>query len=106
MPDLSEHPRRERIGEVLEEAIALGKSSVNANMWGYYASSLPVVAFDFTVSRHRDGPDDIFRDFTLTLALRWLEVTRLLVPLDPYFWMVGASRASLPNRSTELTKDR
>jgi transposase len=64
MPDLSEHPRRERIGEVLEKAIRLGKPSIKANMWGYYASRLPVVAFDFTVSRHRDGPDDVLGDFT------------------------------------------
>ncbi len=64
MPDLSEHPRGERIGEVLENAIESGKPSINANMWGYYASRLPVVAFDFTVSRHRDGPDDVLSDFT------------------------------------------
>ena len=63
MPDLSEHPRGERIGEVLEKAIASGKPSIKANMWGYYASRLPVVAFDFTVSRHRDGPDDVLGDF-------------------------------------------
>ena len=63
MPDLSEHPRGERIGEVLEKALALGKPSIKANFWGYYASRLPVVAFDFTVSRHRDGPDEVLRDF-------------------------------------------
>ncbi|MEX0794370.1 MAG: IS66 family transposase [Pirellulaceae bacterium] len=64
MPDLSNHPRGQRIGEVLEEAIATGKPSINAKMWGYYASRLPVVVFDFTVSRHRDGPDDVLGDFT------------------------------------------
>ena len=64
MPDLSEHPRRERIGEVLEKAMASGKPSLPAKMWGYYASRLPVVAFDFTVSRHRDGPDEMLNDFT------------------------------------------
>ena len=63
MPDLSNHPRGERIGEVLKNAIESGKPSINANMWGYYASRLPVVAFDFTVSRHRDGPDDVLSDF-------------------------------------------
>jgi transposase len=63
MPDLSEHPRGTRIGEVLAKAIADGKPSINANMWGYYASRLSVVAFDFTVSRHRDGPDDVLSDF-------------------------------------------
>ena len=63
MPDLSDHPRGERIGEVVENAIESGKPSINANMWGYYASRLPVVVFDFTVSRHRDGPDDVLSDF-------------------------------------------
>lgn len=63
IPDLSNHPRGERIAEVLEKAIAAGKPSIKANMWGYYASRLPVVAFDFTVSRHRDGPDDVLGDY-------------------------------------------
>lgn len=59
LPDLTGHPRRERIAEVLGKAIAEGKPSVRANMWGYHAVRLPVVAFDFTVSRHRDGPDEV-----------------------------------------------
>ena len=63
IPDLSEHPRADRISEVLEAAIEKGKPSINANFWGYYASRLPVVAFDFTVSRHRDGPDDVLSDY-------------------------------------------
>lgn len=63
LPDLSDHPRGDRIGEVLEKAITDGKPSIKANMWGYYASRLPVVAFDFTVSRHRDGPDEVLSDF-------------------------------------------
>ena len=48
---------------MLQEAISLGKPSIKANFWGYYASRLPVVAFDFTVSRHRDGPDEVLSDF-------------------------------------------
>ena len=47
----------------IDNAISSGKPSIKANMWGYYASRLPVVAFDFTVSRHRDGPDDVLSDF-------------------------------------------
>ena len=62
MPDLSDHPRQERITEVLSDAIEKGKPSIKVNFWGYYASRLPVVAFDFTVSRHRDGPDDVLGD--------------------------------------------
>ncbi len=63
LPDLSNHARGERIGEVLQNAITDGKPSIRAHMWGYYAARLPVVAFDFTVSRHRDGPDDVLGDF-------------------------------------------
>lgn len=63
MPDLRNHRRGERIGEVLAKAIATDKPSIKANIWGYYASRLPVVTFDFTVSRHRDGPDDVLGDF-------------------------------------------
>ncbi len=63
LPDLSDHPRGERIGEVLQKAIAEGKPSIRANIWGYYAARLPVVVFDFTVSRHRDGPDEVLDDF-------------------------------------------
>jgi len=48
---------------VLAKAIADGKPSIKANMWGYDASRLPMVAFDFTVTRHRDRPDDVLSDF-------------------------------------------
>lgn len=68
MPDLSHHRRGQRIAEVFEKAIRTGKPSIKANFWGYYASRLPVVAFDFTVSRHRDGPDDILSDYEGTLV--------------------------------------
>ncbi|MCP4891272.1 MAG: transposase [Planctomycetaceae bacterium] len=68
MPDLSGHPRGDRISEVLGKAIQEGKPSVKANFWGYYASRLPVVAFDFTISRHRDGPDDVLKDYEGTLV--------------------------------------
>jgi hypothetical protein len=64
---LSNHPRGERISEVFAKAIESGKPSIKANFWGYYASRLPVVAFDFTVSRHRDGPDDVLGDYEGTL---------------------------------------
>ena len=68
MLDLTHHRRGQRIAEVFEKAILTGKPSIKANFWGYYASRLPVVAFDFTVSRHRDGPDDILSDYEGTLV--------------------------------------
>ncbi|RLS69642.1 MAG: hypothetical protein DWH99_12485 [Planctomycetota bacterium] len=37
------------------------KDSLDAKMWGYssFDSSAPYDIFDFRVSRHRDGPDEI-----------------------------------------------
>jgi hypothetical protein len=36
-------------------------------MWAYRSFDLPINVFDFTVSRHRDGPDDFLKDYTGTL---------------------------------------
>jgi hypothetical protein len=33
-------------------------------MWAYRSIVLPINVFDFTVSRHRDGPDDVLAKFT------------------------------------------
>lgn len=60
-------PRSRRIHEVFTEAKAEGKSSVSARMWAYRSFQLPINVFDFTVSRHRDGPDEILQDFRGTL---------------------------------------
>lgn len=56
-------PRSRRIHEVLERALAEGRPSVTARMWAYRPFELPVNIFDFTVSRHRDGPDEILAKF-------------------------------------------
>jgi transposase len=47
-----------RIHEVFSEARALGRKSVSGRMWAYRSLTIPVNVFDFTVSRHRDGPDE------------------------------------------------
>lgn len=57
-------PRTPRITEVLSEAQAKGRPSVAARIWAYRAVDLPFNLFDFTVSRHRDGPDEILSTFT------------------------------------------
>ena len=56
-------PRTARIVEVLSKAQAKGRPSVQARMWAYRSLELPFNLFDFTVSRHRDGPDEILSDF-------------------------------------------
>jgi len=57
------NPRSKRIHEVFSEA----RATVAAKMWAYRAVQLPVNVFDFTVSRHRDGPDLMLKDYSGTL---------------------------------------
>ena len=47
-----------RIHEVFTAARAEGRKSVSGRMWAYRSLTVPINVFDFTVSRHRDGPDD------------------------------------------------
>jgi transposase len=56
-------PRSKRIHEVIAKAREEGNGSVTARMWAYRAVTLPVNVFDFTVSRHRDGPDDFLKNY-------------------------------------------
>ncbi len=57
-------PRSQRIHEVISKARAEGRSTVAAKMWAYRGVDVPVNVFDFTVSRHRDGPDDFLGDYS------------------------------------------
>jgi transposase len=50
-------PKSQRVHEVLSEARELRKASVTAKMWAYRGVHVALNVFDFTVSRHRDGPD-------------------------------------------------
>ena len=60
-------PKSQRTHEVLSEAAATGRRSVTARMWAYRGVNLPLNLFDFTVSRHRDGPDLMLAGYTGTL---------------------------------------
>ncbi len=57
-------PRSARLLEVLSKAQAEGRPSVQGRMWAYRSLELPFNVFDFTVSRHRDGPDWMLSGFT------------------------------------------
>jgi transposase len=60
--------RSQRIHDVLSQARAEGKKHVSARMWVYRSlGATGVNVFDFTVSRHRDGPQDFLRGFRGTL---------------------------------------
>jgi transposase len=68
IPAAGDDPRSQRIYEVLSAARAANKSHVSARMWVYRSLGLAGAnVFDFTVSRHRDGPADFLKNFTGTL---------------------------------------
>ena len=60
-------PKQRRIAEVFAAARAANKPSINAKMWGYRGQTVKLNVFDFTVSRHRDGPELFFRDYRGTI---------------------------------------
>jgi transposase len=52
-----------RLAEKIAEARAKGDNSLLAKMWAYMGlHRAPYNFFDFRVSRHRDGPDDFFKN--------------------------------------------
>lgn len=64
LPELDpQDPRSARMVEVLSKAQAEGRGSVKGRMWAYRSLELPFNVFDFTVSRHRDGPDWMLSGF-------------------------------------------
>ena len=60
-------PKQKRIAEVFDQALKEGKPSINAKMWAYRGVSVKLNLFDFTVSRHRDGPELFFENYQGTL---------------------------------------
>jgi transposase len=57
----------QRAAEVFAQARAEDKPSVAGRMWVYRSLTTPLNVFDFTVSRHRDGPDLFLKNFQGTL---------------------------------------
>jgi transposase len=65
LPQLNlEDAKQRRISEVFEEALKQGKPSIRAKMWAYRGATIKLNVFDFTVSRHRDGPELFFADYS------------------------------------------
>ncbi len=60
-------PKERRIHEVFTQALNENKPSIRAKMWAYRGTTIPLNVFDFTVSRHRDGPELFFADYQGTL---------------------------------------
>jgi transposase len=56
--------RSQRIHEVLSAARSENKTHVSARMWAYRGlEGHAANVFDFTVSRHRDGPQEFLKDY-------------------------------------------
>jgi len=60
-------PKQTRAAEVYEQALRDNKSSINAKMWAYRGVTVKLNVFDFTVSRHRDGPELFFEKYSGTI---------------------------------------
>lgn len=60
-------PKERRIHEVFTKALNENKPSIRAKMWAYRGTNIKLNVFDFTVSRHRDGPELFFADYSGTL---------------------------------------
>jgi transposase len=64
IPKADHHdPKSGRIHKVFSEAARTGQRSATARMWAYRSVTVPLTVFDFTVSRHRDGPDLMLASF-------------------------------------------
>lgn len=60
-------PKERRIHQVFSEAFKKDKRSISGRMWAYRGAAVKLNVFDFTVSRHRDGPELFFADYVGTL---------------------------------------
>lgn len=60
---IDDDPKSKRIHEVFQEAAGQNKPSVSGRMWAYRSMTVALNVFDFTVSRHRDGPDLFLDEF-------------------------------------------
>lgn len=70
LPEVVENDMKsQRIHDVFQAARDNGQPSVTARMWAYRSVELKLNVFDFTVSRHRDGPDEFLvnSEFTGTM---------------------------------------
>ena len=59
--------KQKRASEVFTAALKKNKPSINAKMWAYRGARVKLNVFDFTVSRHRDGPDLFYDNYSGTI---------------------------------------
>ncbi|MFM8709621.1 MAG: transposase, partial [Planctomycetia bacterium] len=56
-PGDDDNPKTVRAREVIAAAQAESQGSITARMWVYRSVTAPINVFDFTVSRHQEGPE-------------------------------------------------
>ena len=66
-PAADPNPKNVRAREVIADALDQHRGSITARMWVYRSLTQPINVFDFTVSRHRDGPELFLDGFTGSL---------------------------------------
>ena len=64
LPGDDDNPRNVRAREVIAAAQAESRGSITARMWVYRSITAPINVFDFTVSRHQEGPALFLDGFT------------------------------------------
>jgi hypothetical protein len=67
LPTDRDNPKNVRACEVIAAAQAESRGSITARMWVYRSVTAPINVFDFTVSRHRDGPELFLEGFAGSL---------------------------------------
>lgn len=68
MPDFDPgDPKSARAREVIAAALEPRRASVTARMWAYKSVTASINLFDFTVSRHRHGPEIVLSGFEGTI---------------------------------------
>ena len=67
LPTDTDNPKNVRAREVIAAAQAESRGSITARMWVYRSITALINVFDFTVSRHRDGPELFLDGFTGSL---------------------------------------
>ncbi len=68
-PPRDADPKAQRAFEVFSAARAADEPSVTGRMWAYRSVLTPLNVFDFTVSHHREGPDQFLIDTQFTGTL-------------------------------------
>jgi transposase len=64
LPTDESNPKTARALEVIADAREKQRGSITSRMWVYRSVTVPIKVFDFTVSRHSDGPELFLAGFT------------------------------------------